>query len=332
VTEDPAGRLYGLPLEAFTQERDAAARALRRAGDREAAAALAKLPKPTPAAWAANQVAREQTAVMSALLDAGAALSAAQEAAVSGGGGRALREATIAERRAVDAVMAAAEFLRPAGRPLSRAMADRLRTTLHAAAADESIRTALAAGRLVDEAQAVGAWPFALDPSPAAGTPGPPPRRERARRRRTASDDETTATDAGTEETAGEGTRPARRERVRPQREARPAAEAAEEAGRAAAAAAARERLEADLEAARSTLRVRERGLAGAERDAERAAQRAIRAQAAAQEAAERLFAARQAAEEAEADATAADRLATESRDALAGARDDVARLEERLD
>ncbi len=45
-------------------------------------------------------------------------------------------------------------------------MADRLRTTLHAAASDEAIRDALAEGRLFDEAQAGGAWPFALEPGP----------------------------------------------------------------------------------------------------------------------------------------------------------------------
>src|SRR4051794_22142590 len=154
--------LYGLPLEEFTPARDAAAREIRKAGDRETAAQVAKLPKPSPAAWAANQVARSQPDLIEALLDAGAALRAAQDAAVSGGGGRALREATLAERRAVEDVMDAAVRLKPAGKPLSRAMADRLRTGLHAAATDESIRSALASGRLVSEASAGGAWPFAI--------------------------------------------------------------------------------------------------------------------------------------------------------------------------
>src|SRR4051794_35873855 len=154
--------LYGLPLEEFTPARDAAARALRKAGEREAAAQVAKLPKPSPAAWAANQVAREQPDLVSALLDAGAALRAAQDAAMSGGGAAALREATLAERRAIDHVMTAAVALKPAGKPLSRAMADRLRTTLHAAAGDPALRAALSAGRLVSEAQSGGAWPFAL--------------------------------------------------------------------------------------------------------------------------------------------------------------------------
>src|SRR3954465_10976362 len=153
MSEEPD--LYGLPLEDFTPARDSAARALRKAGERETAAQVAKLPKPSPAAWAANQVAREQPELIAALLDAGAALRAAQDAAMSGAAAG-LRDATLAERRAVDAVMDVAAALRPAGKPLSRSMADRLRTTLHAAAGDPAVRDALAAGRLVSEAQAGG--------------------------------------------------------------------------------------------------------------------------------------------------------------------------------
>src|SRR3954470_12171974 len=152
--------LYGLPLEEFTPARDAAARAIRKAGDRETAAQVAKLPKPSPAAWAANQVAREQPELVEALLDAGAALRTAQDAAMAGAGAAGLRDATLNERRAVDAVMKAAVALKPAGKPLSRALAARRRPPLHAAAGDERIREALAAGRLVSEAQAGGAWPF----------------------------------------------------------------------------------------------------------------------------------------------------------------------------
>ena len=63
--------LYALPLEEFTPARDAAAKEIRKAGDRETAAIVAKLPKPTPAAWTANQVAREQPDLIEALLDGG---------------------------------------------------------------------------------------------------------------------------------------------------------------------------------------------------------------------------------------------------------------------
>src|SRR5690242_3251655 len=165
MSEAPEDLLYGLPLEEFTPARDKAAKEIRKAGDKETAARIAKLPKPTPAAWAANQLARSQPELIDALLDAGAALRAAQDAAISGGGAQALREATLAERQAVDDVMAAAATLKPGGKALSRAMADRLRTTLRAAAGDPELRGALSSGRLVGEAAAGGAWPFALETS-----------------------------------------------------------------------------------------------------------------------------------------------------------------------
>jgi hypothetical protein len=190
--------LYALPLEEFIAARDRLAKETRKAGDRDTAARIAKLPKPTPAAWAANVVAREQPALVAALLDAGAALRAAQDAALAGGGAENLRTATQAERRAVEDVMRAATDLRPGGKPLSRAMADRLRTTLHAAAGDPELRAALQHGRLVGEAQQGGAWPFALDPSAELPKPKAKPKAEepdreaeaRAERERQALEDE----------------------------------------------------------------------------------------------------------------------------------------------
>ena len=286
--------LYALPLEEFTPARDQAAKEIRKAGDREAAAAVAKLPKPTPAAWTANQIAREHPELIEALLQAGETLREAQEAALAGGGGRGIREATLAERKAVDAVMAVAADYKPAGRPLSTAMADRLRATLHAAAADESLREALAEGRLTGEAQAGGAWPFALEQ---AAPPEPKPKRKPKARTK--------------EEQAAE-------------REAK-AREAAEQAERERAAREARKALEKELRDARSSLRVRERVLAGAEEDANDAAARVADAQ-------EALKEAEQALEDARSEAEAAQSVLHEARTALAQARDRVAKLEERLD
>jgi hypothetical protein len=277
--------LYGLPLDEFITARDAAAREIRKAGDRETAARVAKLPKPSPAAWAANQVARSDPDLIEALLDAGAGLRAAQDAAVSGGGGRALREATLAERRAVEDVMNAAARLKPAGKPLSRAMADRLRAGLHAAATDESIRSALAEGRLVSENSSGGAWPFAFGED--VELPELPKKKPKAKAK------------------------------------AREVDEEAERAEREAAEQ--RKALEAQLREARMTLRVRERVASGAQEDAESAAS-------AIEDARERLEEAKAALEDAEGEASAAERVLVEAREALDAARDDVARLEERLD
>jgi hypothetical protein len=311
--------LYALPLEEFTPARDAAAREIRKAGDRETAAVVAKLPKPTPAAWTANQVAREQPELIEAMLDAGEALREAQEAAVSGAGGRGLREATLAERAAVDAVMAAASEHRPAGRALSRAVTDRLRTTLHAAAADEAIREALAAGRLVSEAQAGGAWPFALEP----GEPAPVNKKPVAKAKAKA---KPKAAEAKGEAKAGKAkagkAKPAQEDAAK--REAAAAREAAEKAEREREAQE-RKALEAQLRDARGSLRVRERVLAGAQEDFEQAA-------AAVTEAQEALEAAKRAVEDAQSEAESAERVLAEARAALDEARDDVARLEERLD
>jgi len=288
----PEDDLYALPLEAFISARDTLAKETRKAGDRDEAARIAKLPKPTPAAWAANQVAREHPDVIAALLDAGAALRAAQDAALAGGGAENLRAATQAERRAVDDVMRAAVDLKPGGKPLSRAMADRLRTTLRAAAGDPDLRAALSAGRLTGEAQAGGAWPFALE--------------------------------GGSDDLADllAASKPAKQQ---------PAAtkprEEDDAAAREADARAERERLalEDELREARGTLKVRERTAKGAEQDADDA-------NATLEDAQERLEAAKRALDEAKAQAESAERVLKGARKERDQARDTVARLEERLD
>jgi len=149
--DEAADRLYGLPFEAFVAERDAVAKELRKAGEKDAAAAIAKLAKPSQVAWAANQLARGG---VEELLAAGAAL---REAQLGGGDREALRAATASERRAVEALVRAAP--QPGGRALSRAALDRLRALLHAVARDEDVRAAFVAGRLVEEPEGGGAWP-----------------------------------------------------------------------------------------------------------------------------------------------------------------------------
>ena len=55
---DPVQRLYAVPLEDFVAERKQVAKELRAAGEKDRAAELAKLPKPTPPAWACTWSAR----------------------------------------------------------------------------------------------------------------------------------------------------------------------------------------------------------------------------------------------------------------------------------
>jgi hypothetical protein len=262
-------RLYGLPLEDFTKERDALARELRKGGDKEAAATVAKLPKPTPVGWAVNRLARDEPDLIDALAQAGERL---REVQLGGEGREALREAVAGERAAVEAVVTAARDLKPGGRALSRAMTDRLRTTLHAAAGDEELRERILTGRVAAEAEAGGAWPLGAAPAPAPGRAAKPPRRAKGATR---------------------------------DRDAEARAAAAE---REAAARAAEEREAEQREAAER--RELEKRLKTARNAAARAAKRLDTARTDAESAQEGLEAARQADE---------------------AARDEVARLEERL-
>jgi len=270
--EEAAGRLYGLPLEDFTRERDAAARELRKAKERDAAAVVAKLPKPTQAAWAANALAREHRDLVDDLIAAGDVLREAQEAAVAGHGADALRDAAATERAAVDALMKAARDLRPGGRKPSVATLEKLRTTLEAVATDDEVRAALDRGRVVEDAEGGGAWGLL-----AGADVAPPKPRPKRPAKRTARGKE------------GESER---------ERKAREAALAELREKRA--------RLEAELREARAERRSRERELERAEKAADRAAGRLEAALAAAEEAREsadeakaELEAAREAASEA---------------------------------
>ncbi|HEY7073887.1 MAG TPA: hypothetical protein VH418_00895 [Solirubrobacteraceae bacterium] len=269
--EEVAGRLYGLPLEDFTRERDAAARELRKAKERDAAAVVAKLPKPSQASWAANALVRERRELVDALLDAGDELREAQEAAVAGKGAGALRDAAASQREAVDAIVAAAAELRPSGRKPTAQTLERLRTTLNAAATDDDVRAALDQGRLVGDASGAGAWGLVAG----GDVPATAPRPKRAAKAKPKKDED----DAG-------------------ERAAREAAEREERERRA--------QLEAELREARAERRSRERELERAEKAAERAAKRLEDAIAAADDAREQadearsdLESAREAAEEA---------------------------------
>src|SRR3954454_13067833 len=101
--EDAVDRLYGLPREDFIGERDALAKELRAGGRRDEATAVKALPKPTVAAWAANQAVRSQKRSARELWKAGDELSAAHDAVLAGkGSGASLRKAAERERAAVE--------------------------------------------------------------------------------------------------------------------------------------------------------------------------------------------------------------------------------------
>src|ERR671939_779673 len=118
--EQELDRLYGLPLEEFTGARNSLAARLRKEGDAHAAGDVRGLPKPSVSAWLVNQLARREPEGVRRLLDAGEALRRAQAAALGGGSGDELREASAAERRLVrELVHRAGELAEEAGKPAS---------------------------------------------------------------------------------------------------------------------------------------------------------------------------------------------------------------------
>ncbi len=148
-----AADLYGLPLERFVPERTALAKQLRDEGQREKAAEVAKLSKPSVAAWAVNQLVRTQGRSVSELFEAGDALQKAQGDLLSGrSDGEALRDATERERAALEALMERARgLLSTDGHELSQTTLDRVAETLHAAAVDDEVREQVGEGSLSKE-------------------------------------------------------------------------------------------------------------------------------------------------------------------------------------
>src|SRR5262249_51214976 len=120
---------------------------LRKDGDREAADRVKALRKPTVAAWAVDQLARDEAGDVEALLDSVEALRDAQEAALGGDADR-LRAASAEHREILDRLVGAAE--KALGESGS-ATVDKVRETLQAASIDAQARDDLARGRLTKE-------------------------------------------------------------------------------------------------------------------------------------------------------------------------------------
>ncbi len=150
--------LYDAPLEQFVTRRGELARELRKQGQREEAAAVAALRKPSVAAWAVNQLVRTQSRSVAELFDAGDALQDAHRSATTGrGDAGALRSAAQRERSAIDQLMEAARgLLTTDGHELSATIIDRVTDTLRAAAQDDEARAKVRDGRLERELRQVG--------------------------------------------------------------------------------------------------------------------------------------------------------------------------------
>jgi len=145
--------LYGMPLSEFTGARDDAARELRKSGQREAAARVKALRKPTAAAGAVNRLVRDHRADVERFLRAAAVL---REAQLSGKGDMA--SATGQEHEAL--------------KRLVRVGGETVRQTLLAAAVDDDAARQLLEARLERplESRGFGTLLAHLPPSARRGT------------------------------------------------------------------------------------------------------------------------------------------------------------------
>jgi len=101
---DEVARLYALPLDEFVAERNAAAKASRREGRKDDAAALAALRKPSVVESALNRTAHRDPDTTRAWAEATRRADDAQSATIGGGDAAALRTA-VAELRTATAAM-----------------------------------------------------------------------------------------------------------------------------------------------------------------------------------------------------------------------------------
>lgn len=170
---DGVDQLYELDPAQFVAARDRLARALRAAGDREAAKAVRGLRRPTLVAWALNQVARARAEEVAELLDAGAAVGRAQAQVMSGGASAELRAATRRRRELASTLARAAADLAGA------AHHDEAVATLDAASFDPEVAARLRRGRLTRELPppsgfGMGAMPDRPQPATQLEAPEPP--------------------------------------------------------------------------------------------------------------------------------------------------------------
>jgi hypothetical protein len=148
-------KLYALPLNEFTAARNARAKTLKQ-DDPELAESVGKLPKPSVAAAALNELVNEDPSEVRALIQSGKRLREAQEAAVSGKKGADLNEAIQEHRTALDRVQRDLRRRKLSGPTLEKAT-----QTLRVASLDQELAPLLERGILHEELTSSG---FGLDP------------------------------------------------------------------------------------------------------------------------------------------------------------------------
>jgi hypothetical protein len=133
--EQAIDRLYQLPADAFTGARNTLAAEWKAKGDKDAAARIKALGKPTAVAWAVNQLYWSDRAAFDALVLALAHVASAQRGGLAGGGGPELRDAMrVRNERLQQAVRAAERKLVESGSQGGLGVQQRLAATLEALA------------------------------------------------------------------------------------------------------------------------------------------------------------------------------------------------------
>lgn len=172
-----ADELYALPPADFTAARDERARQARAAGQRDEAAEIKKLARPTASAWLINRLAREAPGQLDRLAEVGRALEEAQRTLA----GDRLRELSGQRRQLISELLPQVSAIAgQAGQPASPAVLGEVRATLEAALADAGARAAVRSGRLtkalayagIGEVDLAAALALPADRSPAVSTRG----------------------------------------------------------------------------------------------------------------------------------------------------------------
>jgi hypothetical protein len=172
--EAETDRLYQLPLDAFVEARNALASRLKAAGDKDGAARVKALARPSVPAWAVNQLHWTARDALDVLLASAERLQGVQAGGAAGASE--LREAMKARRQALGSLVQRAEdLLTKAGHGTNPATLRRVSNTLEALAAPGTRPEGLQSGRLVQELEPPGFDAFAAMAASLSERPRPSP-------------------------------------------------------------------------------------------------------------------------------------------------------------
>lgn len=146
TAQEIADELYAVTPQAFTAARDSYVHEARHAGDRRLASELARLRRPSVAAWLVNLVALHRPQLLQSLVDLGRITRQAQ----GSGSPAQLRDLSAQRRRELDAVLVEAQSLAAerGETAVSRAHLVEAESTFAAAMADEKAASLVCSGRV----------------------------------------------------------------------------------------------------------------------------------------------------------------------------------------